>query len=132
MSLQDAVTVLKGQRGAILLADASTGKLAVHALFTHRHEPGEGASFSSTLVERCFRRGESLLCNDVRTDPELLRAKSLAEGVMSSVLCVLLRTPRKHLGVLHLDRGPFDEPFTTQDLRLADGIAAGMSASVAS
>jgi HD-GYP domain-containing protein (c-di-GMP phosphodiesterase class II) len=132
MSLQDAVTVLKAQRGAILLADPANGKLVVHGVYANRHESGDGTAFSSTLVERCYRRGESLLCNDVSTDPELLRAMSVTHGAMTSVICALLRTPRKHLGVLHLDRGPSQEPFTPEDLHLADGLAAGMSASVAS
>ena len=41
---------------------------------------------------------------------------------MASVLCVLLRTPRKQLGVLHLDRSPWQKPFTMDDLRLADAL----------
>jgi putative nucleotidyltransferase with HDIG domain len=51
---------------------------------------------------------------------------------MSSVLCVLLRTPRKRLGVLHLDRGPMDEPFTPDDMKLADALAAHVSAGIES
>jgi HD-GYP domain-containing protein (c-di-GMP phosphodiesterase class II) len=132
MSLQDAVTLLRAQRGAILLADPSTGRLTTQAVFSQGREPAEGVLFSSTLVERCYRRGEAMLCQDVRTDPELLRAQSVVQGHMASLLCVLLRTPRKRLGVLHLDRGASEEPFTTEDLHLADGLAVGMSASVAS
>jgi putative nucleotidyltransferase with HDIG domain len=49
---------------------------------------------------------------------------------MASVLCVLLRTPRKRLGILHLDRGPWQKPFTPDDLRLADGLAANVSAGI--
>ncbi len=131
LSLQDAVTMLRGQRGAILLADPLTGKLAVHATFSLAQESGDDVRFSSTLVERCYRRGESLLCNDVRTDPDLLQAPSVVSGGMASILCVLLRTPRKSLGVLHLDRGPSQGAFTPEDLHLADGLAAGMSGSVA-
>ena len=51
---------------------------------------------------------------------------------MASVLCVLLRTPRKRLGVLHLDRGPMQKPFTKDDLRLADALAANVSAGIES
>jgi putative nucleotidyltransferase with HDIG domain len=51
---------------------------------------------------------------------------------MASVLCVLLRTPRKRLGVLHLDRGPFQKPFTKDDLHLADALAANVSAGIES
>jgi HD-GYP domain-containing protein (c-di-GMP phosphodiesterase class II) len=49
---------------------------------------------------------------------------------MSSVICALLRSPRKQLGVLHLDRGPLQEPFTQQDLLLADALAASVSAGI--
>ncbi len=51
---------------------------------------------------------------------------------MASVLCVLLRTPRKRLGVLHLDRGPLQQPFTKEDLHLADALAAHVSAGIES
>jgi putative nucleotidyltransferase with HDIG domain len=57
-------------------------------------------------------------------------AKSIAEGQMASVLCVVFRTPRKTLGVLHLDRGPLQKPFTMEDLRLADALAANVSAGI--
>ena len=57
-------------------------------------------------------------------------AKSIAEGAMASVLCVLLRTPRKRLGVLHLDRSPWQKPFTMDDLHLADALAANVSAGI--
>src|SRR5260370_27947350 len=51
---------------------------------------------------------------------------------MASVLCVLLRTPRKRLGVLHLDRGPMQKPFSQDDLHLADALAANVSAGIES
>jgi putative nucleotidyltransferase with HDIG domain len=49
---------------------------------------------------------------------------------MTSVMCVLLRTPRKKLGVLHLDRGFFQQPFSEDDLLLADALAAHVSAGI--
>src|SRR5205807_963405 len=55
-----------------------------------------------------------------------------AEGAMASVLCVLLRTPRKKIGVLHLDRAPWQPAFTKDDLHLADALAASVSAGIES
>src|SRR5205823_333151 len=89
-------------------------------------------SFSQNLAQRSFTRGESILCSSVEEDPELAGARSIAEGTMASVLCVLLRTPRKRLGVLHLDRGPLQKPFTKDDLHLADALAANVSAGIES
>ncbi|HZY85320.1 MAG TPA: HD domain-containing phosphohydrolase [Gemmataceae bacterium] len=138
--LHDAVGVLDAQRGAIVLADGPEGKLKLKALVTGRNEPratiagradpGGRFQFSQSLASRCVSRGESILCHRVDDDPELAVAKSIAEGTMASVLCVLLRTPRKRLGVVHLDRSPWQKPFTMDDLHLADALAANVSAGI--
>jgi putative nucleotidyltransferase with HDIG domain len=138
--LHDAVGVLDAQRGAIVLADGPENKLKLKALVTGRNEPratiagradpGGRFQFSQSLASRCVSRGESILCHRVDDDPELAVAKSIAEGTMASVLCVLLRTPRKRLGVLHLDRSPWQKPFTMDDLHLADALAANVSAGI--
>jgi HD-GYP domain-containing protein (c-di-GMP phosphodiesterase class II) len=138
--LHDAVGVLDAQRGAIVLAEGPEARLKLRALVTGRsepkaalagrHEPGGRFQFSQSLANRCVSRGESILCHRVEEDPELALAKSIAEGTMASVLCVLLRTPRKKLGVLHLDRSPWQKPFTMEDLRLADALAANVSAGI--
>ena len=120
--LRDAVSVLDAQRGAVVLAEGPENKLKLRAIVTGRNEPcavaagrGDGGGrfqFSESLANRCVTRGESILCHSVEEDPELAMAKSIAEGTMASVSCVLLRTPRKRLGVLHLDRSPWQKPFT--------------------
>ncbi len=138
--LNDAVGVLDAQRGAIVLVEGPENKLKLKALVTGRGEPraviagrdstGGRFQFSQSLAKRCVSRGESILCHRVDEDPELAMAKSIAEGAMASVLCVLLRTPRKRLGVLHLDRSPWQKPFTMDDLHLADALAANVSAGI--
>jgi HD-GYP domain-containing protein (c-di-GMP phosphodiesterase class II) len=137
--LKDAVSVLDAQRGAIVLARPPDNKLEIRKIATGRVEPraaiagrGDGGRipFSQSLAARCFSRGESILCHKVDEDPELAMAKSIAEGSMASVLCVLLRTARKTLGVLHLDRSPWQRPFTMDDLHLADALAANVSAGI--
>jgi putative nucleotidyltransferase with HDIG domain len=140
--LNDAVGVLDAQRGAIVLADGAEGVLHLRALASGRGEPrasargladnGHRTGFSHSLAQRSFQRGESILCHSVEDDPELAMARSIAEGTMASVLCVLLRTPRKRLGVLHLDRSPWQTPFTQDDLFLADALAANVSAGIES
>jgi putative nucleotidyltransferase with HDIG domain len=138
--LNDAVAVLDAQRGAIVLAEGPEGKLKLRALGTGRNvpraaaagrsDPGGRFSFSQSLANRTFSTGESVLCHSVEDDPELAKAKSIAEGAMGSVLCVLLRTPRKKLGILHLDRNPWQKPFTHEDLHIADALAANVSAGI--
>jgi putative nucleotidyltransferase with HDIG domain len=128
--LNDAVAVLDAQRGAIVLATEPDNELRLSALANGRLEKPSRPGFSKNLAQRSFRSGESILCHSVEEDPELAMAQSIADGAMSSVLCVLLRTPRKRLGVLHLDRGPLQKPFTREDLHLADALAANVSAGI--
>ncbi len=131
--LNDAVSTLDAQRGAIVLADGPNGSLKLRATATPQNSTVASRNpYSTKLAQRSFTSGESILCSSVEEDPELLCARSIAEGTMASVLCVLLRTPRKKLGVLHLDRGPTAKPFTKDDLHLADAIAANVSAGIES
>jgi len=126
--LNDAVQCLDAQRGAIVLAEGPEGKLTLRALATGLGDPPTGRfAFSQKLAKRCFERDESILCCSVHDDPELATAQSIADGAMASVLCVRLRTPRRKLGVLHLDRSFFQKPFTDEDLKLADALAANVS-----
>ncbi|MFQ3592985.1 MAG: HD domain-containing phosphohydrolase [Gemmataceae bacterium] len=137
--LEDAVSVLDAQRGAIVLAVPPDNRLQLKAITTGQVDPQRSGmfgrvpantgrfQFSQSLAMRCFNLGESILCQRIEEDPELAMARSIAEGSMASVLCVLLRTPRRQLGVLHLDRSPWQKPFTMEDLRLADALAANVS-----
>src|SRR5205085_4216764 len=65
-----------------------------------------------------------LLCCSVAEDTSLANAQSIADGSMASVLCVLLRTPRARLGILHLDRSYWQKPFNEDDLHLEIGRAS--------
>jgi putative nucleotidyltransferase with HDIG domain len=139
--LNDAVAVLDAQRGAIALADGPGGQLRLRAAATGRGQPratvagrdsGLRPCFSLSLAQRSLNRGESILTSQVSEDPELAMARSIAEGSIASAVCVLLRTPRQRLGVLHLDRGPWQRPFTRDDLHLADALAVNVSAGIES
>ena len=131
--LHDAVAVLDAQRGAIVLADddvpGAEPKLRMRALALGTGDPRGRFHFSKRLTNRCFAKGESLLYSTGQDDREAI-SQSIADGAMSSIMCVLLRTPRRKLGVLHLDRGFFQTAFTEDDLLLADALAAHVSAGI--
>jgi putative nucleotidyltransferase with HDIG domain len=132
--LNDAVSVLEAQRGAIVLAEGEGAepKLRLRALAVgHGEAPGR-FHFSKKLTHRCFSGGVSLLYSTLTGDDETKVTQSIADGAMASVLCVLLRTPRKRLGVLHLDRSFSQDPFSEDDLFLADALAAHVSAAIES
>ena len=130
--LDDAVAVLEAQRGAILLADEDTGQLHLRALSLSRPTLRNKGTHSHTLAERCYLNAESLLCTDVRADADIGAARSVTHGAMTSIVCALLRTPRQRLGVLHLDRGPLQDPFGNDHFQLADALAATVSVGIES
>jgi pSer/pThr/pTyr-binding forkhead associated (FHA) protein/GAF domain-containing protein len=130
--LNDAAMALDVQRGTILLANEAGGPLQVRAVYKSRRSLPTPQSYSRTLAARCFERGESFLCADVSQDDRLLTAGSIMHGGIASVVCALLRSPRSRLGVLHLDRGPFQEPFSREEFFLADAIAANVSVAIES
>jgi hypothetical protein len=129
--LEDALGALGAQRGAIVLADAE-GQLKMRAVLGVLQPPNTHGGYSRTLAERCFRKGQSMLCQDVAADESLVSARSILRGSMSSIICALLRSPRRRLGVLHLDRGPFQEPFGQADFYLADAMAASVAVGIES
>ena len=125
--LDDTVAVLNAQRGAILLSNNSSDQLVLKC---HSGTQDGGRGYSNTLAQRCFSKGESLLCLDHLA--EAPASTSIERGNMTSIICALLRSPRRRLGVLHLDRGPRQEPFSQDDFKLADAVAATVSVGIES
>jgi hypothetical protein len=79
-------------------------------------------AYSKTLAERCHRQGESLLCSDVKLESELVSSSSMPTGRWRRSSARCCASPRNRLGVLHLDRSPYQEPFTEADFFLADAL----------
>src|SRR5207253_744098 len=130
--LNDTVKVLDAQRGSILLADETSGKLELCKTARSEQAPRFRKWYSRTLARRCYEHGDSLLCEDVSSEMAHDSTHSTARQNMASIICAVLRTPRKKLGVLHLDRGPIQPPFTLAEFSLADAIAASVSAGLES
>jgi HD-GYP domain-containing protein (c-di-GMP phosphodiesterase class II) len=130
--LQDVVATLGAQRGAIVLEGSEAGRLELRTVWAPDSPPQSRRCYSKTLADRSFGNGESLLCRDVAADAALVSSCSVRQGGMASIICALLRSPRKRLGVLHLDRGPLQEPFGADDFYLADAIAASVSVGIES
>ncbi|QEL14484.1 HD domain-containing phosphohydrolase [Limnoglobus roseus] len=130
--LNDAVSVLDAQRGAIVLAgndNVAEPRLQLRSLAVGPREPGGRFPFSRRLAQKAFAAGESMLFKNLREE-EFQVTQSISDGAMGSVLCVLLRTPRRRIGVLHLDRSVYQSAFTENDLMFADALAAHMSSAV--
>ena len=69
--LNDAVSVLDAQRGAIVLAEGAEQTLNLKALATGHTGISSRFHFSKKLTNRCFSRGESILCSSIDDDDVL-------------------------------------------------------------
>lgn len=126
--ITDAVAAFGAQRGGVFLLDRA-GELAVRCSAVGAQR-GPARPPSKTLAARTLRGGKSLLFTNCQHDPALAAAESVTQGAMASIVCAVLRSPEAPLGVLHLDRGPFDPAFTEADLYLADSLAAALALGV--
>jgi putative nucleotidyltransferase with HDIG domain len=126
-ALGKAVSMLKARRGALALVDERTGEFTLGAFVGDPKEPAPQHLYSRTLSQRCLSRGESLLSHDVREDAVLKGKDTALGGKRRSVLCALVRSPKRRLGIMHLDRDEQDPPFNLIDLHLADAFAASLA-----
>jgi HD-GYP domain-containing protein (c-di-GMP phosphodiesterase class II) len=124
--LEDSITALDARQGTIILADAVGDHLDHARAVSVPEQTGRERRFSRTLVQRAFTTGESMLSSGPNTD------ESSAAIGLASTICALLRSPRRRLGVLYVDRGPGQAPFDRRDLALADAVAAGVSVGIES
>jgi HD-GYP domain-containing protein (c-di-GMP phosphodiesterase class II)/pSer/pThr/pTyr-binding forkhead associated (FHA) protein len=126
-ALGKAVCMLKARRGALAWVDGRTGEFTLGAFVGDAKGPSPQQLYSRTLAERCLSHGESLLIYDVRNDAVLKGKDTALGGRRRSVLCALVRSPQKRLGIMHLDRDEQDPLFSLVDLHLADAFAASLA-----
>jgi len=130
--LDDTLSVLNARRAAIVLHDDVSQELRLRTVSLSKGLAKSERCFSATLAKRCFFKGESLLCRDVAQARLQMNSSSVMFDEMGSILCMVLRTTRRRLGILHLDRGPVQEPFSQDDFVLAEAIVASIAAALES
>jgi HD-GYP domain-containing protein (c-di-GMP phosphodiesterase class II) len=125
-ALDEAVDFFGASRGAIFLQDESSGKLEPRCTSARgRRQVSRLISRSPSV--RAFTARQSLLFQDCRETPEFSSVESVAHSTMKSLICAVLRSPDRAFGVLHLDRDLLQEPFTEEDLQLAESLAAALA-----
>ena len=129
--LRQAVPHFGAQRAAFFLADRAGGALELRAVVAADAKPTVPRKVSKVPATRAFRTRRSLLFREAHADEVLKDAHSVAHGLMASIICALVLAADQPLGVLHLDRGPAQPPFTEHDLEGADAVAAALAVGLA-
>ncbi|MGF1581908.1 MAG: diguanylate cyclase [Gemmataceae bacterium] len=130
--LDEMVTTLDAQQGAILLWNDSIQDIQVRASLMRRPGPRRKRPYSETLVRRVLQKGESQFWTNSSGESTVEEIQSVKAGQMASIICAILQTPHRCLGVVHLDRGPMQDPFTEEELKLTTAIASTVSGAIES
>jgi len=120
--------VVKADRAFLLIAAPEGGlETVAHKEIT----PSEGVprSFSTTIVEECYRDRTSVLKSNALLDEHLKEAESVIAQNIQSVLCVPVETPERAIGIIYMDSVGKSEAFLKCDLELllAIGKQAGLA-----
>jgi HD-GYP domain-containing protein (c-di-GMP phosphodiesterase class II)/pSer/pThr/pTyr-binding forkhead associated (FHA) protein len=124
--LDEAVDFFGAARGAIFISAAAGGKMETRCTSIAGRKPLHHP-ISRTPAARALVANKSLLYKDCR---EFASCDSVAQSDMTSIICAVMRTPKRTYGVLHLDRSLMQEPFSPADLQLAESLAAALALGV--
>lgn len=124
--INEATTYFQARRGGLFLLNDATGQFTLQCYAVRDRGTGTPRPPGKTLATLALRRRQSLLFQD-STEVAQWAPDSVARGEMRSIMCVLLRTPDREIGVLHFDRGLDDPPFGEADLNQADFWAANVA-----
>jgi serine phosphatase RsbU (regulator of sigma subunit) len=78
---------------------------------------------SGSIVNAVFESKASLLTRDARLDKRFKASESLLEDDVRSAICSPLWSEKRVVGLIYLDRGIDQEPFTKEDLCLLSSLA---------
>lgn len=115
-TLQELLDHFRPERALVLYADEGCD-LTVRA--AHGVDPESvwtTAPLSLSIFDRVYRSGESMLCGDVRTAPDLQDITSLLLSGVRTLMCVPVRKEEQIRGILHVDVRMRETQFTERDL----------------
>jgi HD-GYP domain-containing protein (c-di-GMP phosphodiesterase class II) len=120
--LWEAAEALGALQGCVLLKDPHVAHFNLRASFACGPEPEPDFWLKHDLVLQVGKDSQSLLGRQgsAPAEPEAI----------GSMICAVLRSPRKDLGVLCLARAADRRPFDLPELQLADALALAISGTI--
>jgi transcriptional regulator with GAF, ATPase, and Fis domain len=85
---------------------------------------GADLSFSRTVVQQTFQRGEAILCENVKDDPRFMHAESIKELSTLSLISVPLPAENGPIGVFYVESDSAGTIFNSEDLAFLQEFAA--------
>ncbi len=123
--LQNLMSVLKADRGVILLAEQPGAPLEPRAVRVRGDIPtDEAISLSKTILNKVLKERTALITNDAQKDDRFSSAHSvILAGIRSTMCAPLITRDKQVIGVIHLDSLYKPNAFTERDLSVLQGVA---------
>lgn len=122
--LEAVLSVIKADRGFIMLQDQETQQLTLQAVY---RRPGvdesEEISLSQTIAQQVMHSGESLLISDAGVDERFKQAESIVIQGIRSTMCVPIKIKDRILGILYVDTKGKVASFVREDLEMLTAIS---------
>ncbi len=122
--------ILKPDRAAILLVDASTGALTPRAARPRGAYTSVSEFASSTVIREALSAREALIIYDPTLDPRLQQAESVVGAHVRSAICVPLVGRTGAIGALYADRVGEAHAFTPELVQYAAAFASSAAAAL--
>ncbi|MGQ0636526.1 MAG: SpoIIE family protein phosphatase [Planctomycetaceae bacterium] len=115
----------QADRGFVVLRDAATGELKVHALRTRREDGSEPGRLSMTILKEAMSKARAILSADAASDQRFALSESIANLKIRSVMCApLVAADGTALGAMQVDTLNNTVAFSEDDLEVLASVAA--------
>lgn len=123
--IDTVISLVKAERGYIVLRDIDTGKLDYRvARNPQQHDLNEDEFIiSNTIIEHVAQTGEPVLTINAEQDERFKNAQSVYRYVLRSILCVPLKRKGTVIGVIYVDNRILPDVFTMREQRLVSAFA---------
>lgn len=115
----------QADRGFIVLRDAGTGDLKIHAVRTRREDGSESGRMSTTILKEAMDKARAILSADAAVDQRFSLSESIANLRIRSVMCApLVAAGGEALGAIQVDTLNNALAFSEEDLEVLASVAA--------
>ncbi len=122
--LESVLSVIKADRGFIMLKDEESQQLVLQAVYRKKGiDENQEISLSATIAEQVMKTGESLLISDAGVDERFKEAESIVIQGIRSTMCVPIKIKDRILGILYVDTKGKVVSFTHDDLEMLTAIS---------
>ena len=121
-------SLVPAHNGVILLAREESGELSPE--YVRSAIPGAKIQVSSSIVKRCYEKGEAIITSDAPQDVRFGGGMSIITENISSAMCVPLYHQGERLGAIYVDNHGESGAFKNHDLELLVALASSAATAI--